>query len=312
MGRIIKLELDYIRELQEQQMQRENALLPPEAGKLKLERIPGQHLNRVNLHEIKMADQELTFHTQSMPLVSIGFQLQGTDESWYAGVKEPMILAEKTFNVNFQPGISAKHTMRGENGFYFLHLGFTKERFLELTAFSPVLHEAYANVFLKNDFFLLWKNSPKISPALLNTVANLKQINFNSNLAGMVLEAALLNLIVQAHEGHFTEPSPSRENGILQEVKAYLEENYLADLSLKSLAKEFGTNEFSLKKGFREKYGHTVFGYIHQLRMEKAKDLLLAGKSIKAVAIEMGYEHSNHFSAAFTKWFGLRPSGFKK
>lgn len=312
MKREIKLELDYIRELQEQQVQRENTLLPPEARNLKLERISGQHLNRVNLHEIKMADQELTFHTQSMPLVSIGFQLKGTDESWYAGVKDPMLLSENTFNVNFQPGLAARHTMRGENGFYFLHLGFTKERFLELTAFSPVLHDAYAAVFEKNEFFLLWKNSPKISPALLNTVANLKQINFSSNLAGMVLEAALLNLIVQAHEGHYTETIPTRENGILKDIKAYLEENYLAELSLKSLAKEFGTNEFSLKKGFREKYGHTVFGYLHQLRMEKAKELLLAGKSVKAVAIEMGYEHSNHFSAAFSKWFGLNPGSFRK
>ena len=82
--------------------------------------------------------------------------------------------------------------------------------------------------------------------------------------------------------------------------------------SLQSLSRAFCLNEFKLKKGFKELFGDTVFGYIHSLRMQHARSLILDEKmNINKVAGKVGYKNANHFSTAFKKQFGIAPSLIK-
>src|SRR6218665_1943772 len=75
-----------------------------------------------------------------------------------------------------------------------------------------------------------------------------------------------------------------------------VDENY----SLIELAHKVGTNEFTLKKGFRELFGTTVFGFWNDIKMNQAKTMLLeADKSIYEVADLIGYKNPRHFSTAF-------------
>jgi AraC family transcriptional regulator, transcriptional activator of the genes for pyochelin and ferripyochelin receptors len=63
-----------------------------------------------------------------------------------------------------------------------------------------------------------------------------------------------------------------------------------------------------LKQGFRQLFGTTMFGYLHDYRMEMARNLLLEGNmSITTVANTVGYSHLRHFSAAFKRKFGITP-----
>jgi AraC-like DNA-binding protein len=81
---------------------------------------------------------------------------------------------------------------------------------------------------------------------------------------------------------------------------------------LRSLARQFGINEFKLKKGFRELFGATVFGYIHTLKMHHARTMMEeAGASVSQAASRTGYKNANHFSAAFKKQFGMSPSALR-
>lgn len=83
--------------------------------------------------------------------------------------------------------------------------------------------------------------------------------------------------------------------------------------SLKSLAKRVGTNEYTLKKEFKELFGNTVFGYWHEIKMDKAQALLLENEiSIKQIAEIIGYKNPQHFSTAFKKKFGQTPTIFRK
>jgi AraC-like DNA-binding protein len=91
-------------------------------------------------------------------------------------------------------------------------------------------------------------------------------------------------------------------------AKAMVEENLLNPCSLIELAHRVGLNDFKLKKGFREVFGTTVFGYLYDLRMEKAKLLLKNGKPVREVAFEVGYKNAHHFTTAFKKKFGYLPS----
>lgn len=79
------------------------------------------------------------------------------------------------------------------------------------------------------------------------------------------------------------------------------------------LSKLVEINEYKLKKGFKELFGTTVFGYIHDSRMSLAKRLLLGSdKSAKEIAYESGYTSPQYFSNAFKKKFGVTPNNARK
>ena len=100
----------------------------------------------------------------------------------------------------------------------------------------------------------------------------------------------------------------SYDIGKLQEAKSIVENNLANPYSLKNLAHKVGLNDFKLKKGFKELFGFTVFGYLRELRMLKARKLLLAEKdTVTCVSGEVGYQHPHHFSTAFKKRFGILP-----
>ncbi len=74
-----------------------------------------------------------------------------------------------------------------------------------------------------------------------------------------------------------------------------------------------GTNQCYLKKGFKELFGMTVYDYIQEQRMLKAKLLLTTTDlSVSHVAEEIGYSSLSNFSTAFKKITGIFPSDLHK
>ncbi|MBD0831509.1 helix-turn-helix transcriptional regulator [Aestuariibaculum sediminum] len=79
--------------------------------------------------------------------------------------------------------------------------------------------------------------------------------------------------------------------------------------NLKDLAHEFGTNEFKLKKGFKELYGMTASKYLKNQRLRKAHVLIAdTNKSIKTIAKMVGLKRGNHLSREFKERFGYSPT----
>jgi AraC-like DNA-binding protein len=92
-------------------------------------------------------------------------------------------------------------------------------------------------------------------------------------------------------------------------LRDYLDIHFASDLSLRSLSRSFGLNEFKLKKGFKELFQTTVFDHIHTRRMEHARNLLADQKMyVHQVANLVGYKNANHFSTAFKRTFGVKPT----
>ena len=88
--------------------------------------------------------------------------------------------------------------------------------------------------------------------------------------------------------------------------------NQLSDPpSLNGLARQVGLNEFTLKQGFRNVFGTTVFGCLHHYRMEHARELLAdGGFNVSEVARKVGFTNRGHFAAAFRKKFGANPKAY--
>ena len=81
--------------------------------------------------------------------------------------------------------------------------------------------------------------------------------------------------------------------------------------TLLELSRLVGLNDCTLKKGFRQIFDTTVFGYLSQQRMDKARQLLLAQQSIAVVASAVGYASPTAFSGAFRRRFGLSPKKYQ-
>ncbi|WP_158826778.1 helix-turn-helix domain-containing protein [Mucilaginibacter lacusdianchii] len=133
------------------------------------------------------------------------------------------------------------------------------------------------------------------------------------------LEAKILELLSHQLQdsalGAGTSPKAVAENQDIEKlrhVKKFIEENLRNPLSLTELAKRSGLNEFKLKKGFKATYGFTAFGYLTELRMQKAKELLQAGQTVSEVADIVGYKNAHHFTEAFKKRYKQLPSLVKK
>jgi AraC family transcriptional activator of pyochelin receptor len=102
------------------------------------------------------------------------------------------------------------------------------------------------------------------------------------------------------------------ERNRLEEARRIIEREFVDPPSLMTLARRVGLNDFKLKRGFRELYRTTVFGYVRTLRMEKAWMMLETGElNVSEVALAIGYTCFGHFAEAFRNRFGVTPRDFK-
>jgi AraC-like DNA-binding protein len=103
-----------------------------------------------------------------------------------------------------------------------------------------------------------------------------------------------------------------RDEGVLQEVKKYIDEHFLDPSSLEMLTKHFGINEFKLKHGFKTLFDTSPMRYLQYQRLVYSRFLLReTDKAIKEIADEVGYAHAANFTVAFTKVFGISPLHFR-
>lgn len=147
-------------------------------------------------------------------------------------------------------------------------------------------------------------------------INSIRQNRRTGVLKRLFLEAKILELLMLQ-----VEQAEIRENQLgeraarasvheaLYEAKAILEKSLVHPPTIKDLARMVGLNEFSLKKGFREMFQETIYGFVSKVRMQQARELLLEGNlSIHEVSLLAGYKNPQHFTAAFKKHYGLPPS----
>ncbi|WP_066636830.1 PocR ligand-binding domain-containing protein [Desulfolucanica intricata] len=96
-------------------------------------------------------------------------------------------------------------------------------------------------------------------------------------------------------------------------AEKYIINNYNKPISLQDVANFIYINPTYLSYLFRQVTGYTFKNYLTQLRVEKAKQLLLnSSLTVSEISQRIGYEDSNYFSRVFKKVTGIPPSYFYK
>jgi DNA-binding response OmpR family regulator len=110
-------------------------------------------------------------------------------------------------------------------------------------------------------------------------------------------------------------PAEERADMTRQEVeklcraRQLLRERLADPPSLIELARAIGTNQPRLSRSFRALFGTTVFGFLREARLQRARELLIQTRlPVKTVALEVGYRNTSDLSRSFKERFGLSPS----
>ncbi|WP_342564858.1 helix-turn-helix domain-containing protein [Paenibacillus sp. FSL R7-0345] len=97
-----------------------------------------------------------------------------------------------------------------------------------------------------------------------------------------------------------------------ERVIQYLQDHYKEEIVLKDMSTEFGISYSYMRKIVYELTGKSMIDYLNQLRIDKAKELLLdTDLTIKQVAAEVGYYNVQSFNRFFRKYEGMPPSSYK-
>lgn len=140
----------------------------------------------------------------------------------------------------------------------------------------------------------------------------------HGGLRDLFLLSKSLELLVLVAAQRESPPSPvfvksRQDRDKLVAAQALLAKQLETPPTIPVLAREVGLNEYKLKRGFRELFGTTIFGFVHKKRMDLARKLLLdTDLSAKEIAYEAGYSSPQHFSRAFKAEFGLSPDRMRK
>ncbi|MGP1383618.1 MAG: helix-turn-helix transcriptional regulator [Thainema sp.] len=158
-----------------------------------------------------------------------------------------------------------------------------------------------------------------ITPAMRLPLEQIFHCPFQGKTKQIYLESKCLELIALKLEqlkelDKHTGPSYSLRPDDIERIhraKTILTANLDHPPSLMELARQVSLNDYKLKAGFRQVFGITVFGYLHQHRMETARQLLGEQRmNVKEVAQSVGYANQSRFAAAFRKQFGINPKAY--
>lgn len=106
--------------------------------------------------------------------------------------------------------------------------------------------------------------------------------------------------------------SSENKNDVIDIALQYIRSNFKENLSLEIVASVVYLNPVYFSKLFKQKTGNGYKEYVTQLRMERAKELLVApDMSVTRVGELVGYPDVRHFTQVFRKYCESTPSQYR-
>lgn len=143
---------------------------------------------------------------------------------------------------------------------------------------------------------------------------NLKKWNVSTdNIRSEKMLLAVTEELIRETLEYAAEEKKSKDIKPIREIKKYIEENYMEEISLGQLAELVDMNASYLSSVFKKETGMTYSEYLILCRVKQASRLLVeTNLSIGEIAHQSGYQDARYFSKQFSKQVGLKPSEYRK
>ncbi|MEX0774014.1 MAG: AraC family transcriptional regulator, partial [Balneolales bacterium] len=189
---------------------------------------------------------------------------------------------------------------------------------LDLSCRFPHLLEPVLDKLKKKDFCHLRKQNLQVSPRMRGAIQRIQSYDAGQIAGSLFLEAQILDLLGL----FFSQPEqPASSNGHafsrldqerIHRAKDILLERMETPPTLAELSRLVGSNEFKLKRGFKELFGTSPYAYLLQQKLELARSYILDTElTIGEIAYQVGYSDPAHLTHAFRKQYGIRPSDLR-
>lgn len=101
-------------------------------------------------------------------------------------------------------------------------------------------------------------------------------------------------------------------SSICTSILSFLQNNIYSNLTIDDICYQFNYSRSYISHLFKKKYGKSIITCFNELKMERAKGLLLQDKlSVKEIALKLNFADLSYFNFVFKKHTGLSPSGYK-
>jgi AraC-like DNA-binding protein len=96
--------------------------------------------------------------------------------------------------------------------------------------------------------------------------------------------------------------------GGVKRARDYIDAHIGSNPTLQEIADVAGLSPFHLLREFKRVIGLAPHAYLMQRRVEHAKRLLLSGRPLRTIAIDLGYADQSHLSREIRRFLGVPPS----
>jgi len=247
-------------------------------------------------------------------VVRLHFGLKGDYKFTYKQLNKCFDLAGGHHNMMYSKGfdiVVENKTLEMET----FGIQFPTELFIKFTQNAGEPLQSFTEKILAGKNVMLSDNWGSINPAIQHVIQQIIHCKYAGELKKLFLLSKSIELLVLCAEAYrtaaekkdaFIKNKTDKEKIIA--VRDLVNERLHCPPNLSEIAKAVGLNEYKLKRGFKETFNTTVFGYLTEQRLHLAQQYLRdTSKTAAEVSYELGYATPQHFNNAFKKRFGITP-----
>jgi AraC-like DNA-binding protein len=199
---------------------------------------------------------------------------------------------------------------------------FPRDTFLQFTHNATDLLKRFSERIISGQPVILTDNWGAVDPVIHQVVDQIIHHRYTGDLQRLFLLSKSIELLVCCAESCERADTNQQVTSVLKsntDKEKILAARDLVNTridsppSLSEIARSIGLNEYKLKRGFKETFNTTVFGYLTAQRLQLARRYLLdTQKTAAEIAFELGYSTPQHFNNAFKRHFGHTPQSVRK
>jgi AraC-like DNA-binding protein len=189
--------------------------------------------------------------------------------------------------------------------------------FIQYTQHATDSLKRFAEDILSGKDVILSDNWGAIDSPIQGVLQQIIHCQYNDELKKLFLLSKSIELLVLCadayeHSNRETFIKNKADKEKLIAVRDLVNERVQDPPNLSQIARTVGLNEYKLKRGFREMFNNTVFGYLADQRLHLAQRYLKdTRKTAAEISYELGYATPQHFNNAFRKKFGVTPASVR-
>jgi AraC-like DNA-binding protein len=168
--------------------------------------------------------------------------------------------------------------------------------------------------FTPDSYSLHFEQTLTCEPQLVRVIGDTFATLHNNELR-IVQQTHMDNLLSQiTHHSCWRKKAPSqvRSAPIAQRARDYLYAHIGDNIGLSDLAREVGTDRFTLTRCFKREFHLAPHAWFIQMRLTKARRSLAKGMSPADVAMELGFADQSHLGRWFRRAYQLSPARYQR